>query len=99
MRWNDLVRWCSMEQLKNKNFVPMGCNFWTSMYQTAIYTEDHVQAAPFIEYPAEGANISSREESKYVMLYRNSVANPGFNGYTWMSAHYNSPLPVREIQV
>ena len=98
MRWNDLVRWCAMDQLKGTYYIPEGCNFWTSMYETAVYNEDHGDVT-FIEYPAEGANISSREESVYIRPYRNSANNPGFNGYTWMEAHYNSPLPIREIQL
>lgn len=98
MRWDDLVRWCAMDQLKEKNFIPEGCNFWTSMYRTAIYNEDHNEVE-FIQYPAEDANISSSGQSMYVLPYGNNEANVGFNGYTWMNAHYNSPIPIREIQL
>ena len=98
-RWDDLVRWRSMDQLVNNPYMPEGVNFWTSMYQTAIYTEVHTEAS-YVEGPTDpDANISSREESVYVRPYRKASGNPVFDGYTWMNAHYNSPLPVREIQL
>ena len=98
-RWDDLVRWCSMDQLVNNPYMPEGVNFWTSMYQTAIYTEMHTEAS-YVEGPTDpDANISSREESVYVRPYRKASGNPVFDGYTWMNAHYNSPLPIREIQL
>lgn len=98
MRWADLVRWCAMDQLKTTNYIPEGCNFWTSMYQTATTNEDHAEVT-YVEYPAENANISSREESVYVRPYRIMSNHDAFDGYTWMNAHYNSPLPIREIEL
>lgn len=98
MRWNDLVRWRSMDQLKTQNYIPEGCNFWTSMYQTATTNENHA-ASSFVEGPtASDANISSSEESVYIRPYRISSSNTLYDGYTWMNAHYNSPLPIREIE-
>ena len=99
MRWDDLVRWCSMDQLKTQRFIPEGCNFWTSMYLTATTTEDHT-AATFVEGPvAENSNISSSEESVYIRPYRIRSTNDVYDGYTWMNAHYNSPIPIREIEL
>ena len=99
MRWDDLVRWCSMDQLINTPYIPEGVNFWTSMYQTATWTEMHTEAT-YVEGPTDpDANISSREESVYVRPYRITSGSEVFDGYTWMNAHYNSPLPIREIQL
>lgn len=99
MRWDDLVRWCSMDQLVNTPYIPEGVNFWTSMYQTATVNEMHATVT-YVEGPTNpDANISSREESVYVRPYRISSGNDVFDGYTWMNAHYNSPLPIREIQL
>ena len=99
MRWDDLVRWCSMDQLINTPYIPEGVNFWTSMYQTAKWTEMHTEAT-YVEGPTDpDANISSREESVYVRPYRITSGSEVFDGYTWMNAHYNSPLPIREIQL
>ena len=99
MRWDDLVRWCSMDQLVNNPYMPEGVNFWTSMYQTATVNEMHATVT-YVEGPTNpDANISSREESVYVRPYRKNSGNDVFDGYTWMNAHYNSPLPIREIQL
>lgn len=103
MRWNDLVRWSSMDQLVNTKFIPEGCNFWDSMYQTAIYNEvgrTEENKVTYVQGPDdEKANISSSEESKYIRPYRIMRNHPLFDGYTWMNAHYNSPLPIREIEL
>lgn len=101
MRWNDLVRWCAMDQLKTKNFIPEGVNFWTSMYKIPGFNgmDDNTKVT-YIEGPDdEKANVSSRKDSKYLRPYRIKKANPLYNGYTWMEAHYNSPLPIREIEL
>lgn len=103
MRWNDLVRWSSMDQLVNTKFIPEGCNFWDSMYQTAIYNEvgrTEENKVTYVQGPDdEKANISSSQESKYIRPYRIMSNHPLFDGYTWMNAHYNSPLPIREIEL
>lgn len=103
MRWNDLVRWSSMDQLVNTKFIPEGCNFWDSMYQTAIYNEvgrTEENKVTYVQGPDdEKANISSSQESKYIRPYRIMRNHPLFDGYTWMNAHYNSPLPIREIEL
>ncbi|CCY02246.1 putative uncharacterized protein [Prevotella sp. CAG:924] len=103
MRWNDLVRWSSMDQLVNTKFIPEGCNFWDSMYQTAIYNEvgrTEENKVTYVQGPNDKkANISSSQESKYIRPYRIMSNHPLFNGYTWMNAHYNSPLPIREIEL
>ena len=99
MRWDDLVRWCSMDQLVNTPYIPEGVNFWTSMYQTATVNEMHATVT-YVEGPTNpDANISSSEESVYVRPYRISSGSNVYDGYTWMNAHYNSPLPIREIQL
>lgn len=103
MRWDDLVRWSAMDQLITTPFIPEGCNFWTSMYEKAIYDGegyDKTNIVTYIEGPDnEKANISSRSESKYIRPYRILRNNPVFDGYTWMNAHYNSPIPIREIEL
>ncbi len=73
------------------------------MYKTAIYDGEGYEATnvvTYIEGPTDAkANISSRSESTYIRPYRILSNNPVFDGYTWMNAHYNSPLPIREIEL
>ena len=53
----------------------------------------------YIEGPTdEKANVSSRE-NKYLCPFRVRSNNPVYDGYTWMEAHYNSPISIREIEL
>lgn len=99
MRWNDLIRWCAMDQMKAKKFIPEGVNFWTSMYLTATYNGIDEERVKCIEGPNdEKANVSSRE-NKYLCPFRIRANNPVYDGYTWMEAHYNFPIGIREIEL
>lgn len=100
MRWNDLIRWCAMDQLKTKKFIPEGVNFWTSMYKIPGYNGINDTPVEYIQGPEDDkANVSSSTDSKYLRPYRIKSNNPLYDGYTWMEAHYNYPLPIREIEL
>lgn len=100
MRWDDLVRWCAMDQLKTKKYIPQGVNFWTSMFETATNNGLDDSKVTWIEGPVdEKANVSSREDGKYLCPFRVRGNNPVYDGYTWMEAHYNSPIAIREIEL
>ncbi len=99
MRWNDLVRWRSLDHLLTEKFIPEGCNFWTSLYKTAIFNENE-QEVTFAHTGEPGSNISSPELSKYIQPFRIIKANnPVWDGYTFAKAHYLSPVPIREIEL
>lgn len=99
MRWNDLVRWCAMDQMKANKFIPEGVNFWTEIYKEATYNGVDDEPVTYIEGPTdEKANVSSRE-NKYLCPFRVRSNNPVYDGYTWMEAHYNSPISIREIEL
>ena len=100
MRWDDLVRWCAMDQLKTKKYIPQGVNFWTSMFETATNNGLDDSKVTWIEGPVnEKANVSSREDGEYLCPFRVRGNNPVYDGYTWMEAHYNSPIAIREIEL
>lgn len=98
MRWDDLVRWRSMDHMLTQKFIPEGCNFWDEIYKIADKDENGADIE-FKDDGAVGANISSRAY-KYLRPY--SVLrdnNPVFDGYTWAKANYLSPVPIREIEL
>ena len=100
MRWDDLVRWCAMDQLKTKKYIPQGVNFWTSMFETATNNGLDDSKVTWIEGPVnEKANVSSRADGKYLCPFRVRGNNPVYDGYPWMEAHYNSPIAIREIEL
>lgn len=67
MRWDDLVRWRSMDHLLTKNYIPEGCNFWDEMYKSANKDENGAEVT-FKDSGEEGSNISSRS-FKYLRPY------------------------------
>lgn len=98
MRWDDLIRWRSMDHMLTQKFIPEGCNFWDEIYKIADKDENGADIE-FKDDGAVGANISSRAY-KYLRPY--SVLrdnNPVFDGYTWAKANYLSPVPIREIEL
>ena len=100
MRWDDLVRWCAMDQLKTKKYIPMGVNFWTKMYLTCTDNGNTSDPVIWIQGPTDPkANISPKSDGKYLCPFRVRSNNQVYDGYTWMEAHYNSPIPVREMEL
>lgn len=99
MRWNDLLRWRSMDPLLMKKYIPEGCNFWDNLYKTANKDENGAEVR-FNYTGGEGSNISSPALSKYLRPYAVlKTNNDVYDGYTWQKAHYLNPIPVREMEL
>lgn len=95
LRWMDLTRWRSLDQLITENYHIEGFRLWNSD-MTGLYS--------FTEKNYDGsssANVSSPSLSNYLRPYeKNMTANNLFrNGYTWHMAHYLQPLPITEFQL
>lgn len=91
MRFADLIRWRSFDNLMTKNWIPEGINYWEEMY--TLYDE---------ELKADGsadAVISPRELGKYLQPYgRNQLStNPFKDGYTWHEANYLYPIGYNDM--
>lgn len=106
-RWNDLVRWRAMDQLRTNKYVFEGVNLWTSMYTHKNYEALDKDKQPtgksvFIEGPVtykdeEGKdvtpNMSNRSQSVYFQPW--SILkkdNALFDGCSFTSAAYLTPL-------
>lgn len=107
MRWNDLIRWASLNQVKN--YVVKGFNLWDENYKRYIVdVEDEttpngtVKKNMLIEPDDAGrtANVSSRADGKYLQPYRIQKENNNlYNGYSFRQAKYLSPIPIRHIEL
>ncbi len=91
MRFADLIRWRSFDNLMTKNWIPEGINYWEEMY--TLYEE---------ELKADGsadAVVSPKELGKYLQPYgRNQLStNPFKNGYTWHEANYLYPIGYNDM--
>ena len=89
MRYFDLKRWRSLDQLKSAPYIVEGFKIWGPMkawYSTAELIQ-----------PSEGgstATVSSNSESDYLRPYRVNLGSGNLiqDGYQWAFAHYLDPI-------
>lgn len=105
MRWNDLRRWCAFDILLTKPYIPEGINLWDKAYQDEWYYDtDKDGNNIFLLIEQEDgkttANISNRNDSKYVRPYRKIKENNElWNGYHWHKAYYLSPISYEDMDL
>lgn len=100
LRYFDLKRWRSLDQLKNDPYIIEGFKLWGPM-QEWFKNEDTGQS---ILVPAESGasgtpNVSSPSESKYLRPYRIILGptNLAREGYRWATAHYLEPIAIQHL--
>lgn len=93
LRWMDLQRWRSLDQLKAHPYHIEGIHIWnTPMYDW--YT-DTATGKNILEV---GANVSDKSRSEYMRPYEINTSNNSFyDGFTWAMAQYLYPLPIVEF--
>lgn len=111
MRWNDLLRWCSLNQVKD--YIVEGFNLWDENYNRYIVEQkkkdkdgnetSELEMLDMLIQPGTAgktANVSSKSDSKYLLPYRIQKENNNvYNGYTFRQAKYLSPIPIRHIEL
>lgn len=106
-RMDDLKRWRALDQVKDVHI--QGVNFWDGICDLYTNPQPEDAAAPLdkielVPFGSAGtANISSKDdqyaEGKYLLPYRKNTANIGFNGLTWTTANYLTPIMNREFRL
>lgn len=98
-RWDDLVRWRAMDQVKDYDVE--GVNFWDKIYKYhLVSTGGDDSKYELIDDGGATANVSSRTESKYLQPYRIRKNGTFYeSGFTFYQAHYLSPFSFREMQL
>ncbi len=107
-RFADLKRWRALDQVKNVHL--QGVNIWDDMYK--LYTtptpEDAASALKTVNLIPYGStegdpNVSAQTdeyaEGKYLLPYRKSKSNIGFNGLNWNPAKYLYPISNYEFRL
>lgn len=108
LRLMDLKRWRSLDQVSN--YQVRGVNFWDQMYQQYSHPEAVDASLPLkpidiVEYGKsnKAANISAKSDKyargKYLLPYRKSKSNIGFDGLTWTTANYLYPISNVEFRL
>lgn len=113
MRWNDLMRWRSMDQMLTHKFIPEGCNMWDGMYKNVNKDENGAGIKYiYLGSKADGdngyfgtndaahtPNISSPDLSKYIRPHstQDKSKEQLFDGCQWSKANYLYPVPIKQM--
>lgn len=95
MRWDDLKRWRSMDQIETTPYIVEGFKLWGSMQNW--YNDEETGNSQLVVDPVKG-NVSPKENSMYLRPYQIVTANNSYyNGYKWNSAHYLNPIAMKNF--
>ena len=92
LRYMDVCRWRSMDQLVTSPYIPEGMHLWNTPM------EDWYEGEYIIDGSSK-ANISSPEVSEYVRPFQRTSSQRCYNGYTWKLAHYLQPVMIKQFQL
>ncbi len=93
LRWMDLIRWRSLDQLKAENYHIEGFHLWgTPMEDWFNFTAADYNGS-------SSAKVSSPELSQYLRPYQKNMGSGNLyrDGYTWHMAHYLQPMPITQF--
>ena len=102
LRWDDLIRWRALDQLKTKPMYKHGCKvfgpmkdkYGTRMSRNQMYNWANAdESKNNLSDPADTKGALNGD-SRYFSLLRVKSANNDWydSGYTWRMAHYLSPI-------
>lgn len=93
LRWMDLTRWRSLDQLINTPYHIEGFHLWdTPMQSWYNFTATDYNGS-------SSAKVSSPELSEYLRPFEKNMTSGNLyrNGYTWSMAQYLEPLPIQQF--
>lgn len=100
LRFMDLKRWRSLDQLKSNPYIIEGFKLWGPM-QDWYKDEDTGQSTlvPAGSGSSGTPNVSSPSESQYLRPYRIILGSTNLarEGYRWATAHYLEPIAIQHF--
>ena len=91
LRYMDLCRWRSMDQLMMTPFIPEGIHFWNTPMQ------QWYDASAVVADESSKANMSPQAKSEYYRPYQKQTNQICYNGFTWNMAHYLNPIMIKQF--
>ncbi|MDR1763857.1 MAG: RagB/SusD family nutrient uptake outer membrane protein [Dysgonamonadaceae bacterium] len=91
LRYMDLRRWRSMDQLISAPSHLEGMHLWNTPMES-WYTD-------LIADGSNSANVSSKDKSEYLRPFERTSSQAAYNGCTWKMAHYLYPIMVKQFQL
>lgn len=95
LRFMDLKRWRSMDQMIGTPYFIEGMKIWGEMQE--YYKDDSGNS--ILKYGTDDANVSSPELSKYMRPYQILKNSLAYNGYRWKMAHYLNPIASKHFML
>lgn len=93
LRWMDLIRWRSLDQLMKQPYQLEGFHLWNTPMEK-WYTEKQL-----VDDGSVTATVSSRKLTEYFRPYQIVSTNKLYNGMTWSMAQYLQPMPLRQFML
>jgi len=89
LRYMDLRRWRSMDQLISTRYHVEGFHLWNTPMED--WYDD------LLADGSDKATVSSPDKSEYLRPYQKNQRQDGYNGLTWKMAHYLWPIMVNQF--
>lgn len=95
LRWMDLLRWRSMDQMISTPYHVEGFHLWNTPMQSWYEPERLVADG------SSSATVSNVSLSEYLRPFEKNMTSGNLyrEGYIWFMAHYLEPLPVKQFQL
>lgn len=93
LRWMDLTRWRSLDQMINEKYHIEGFRLWNTPMEKWYDPKDLVADG------SSSATVSSPTLSEYYRPYERNMGATNLykDGFTWRMAHYLQPLPIKQF--
>ncbi|MFI3321029.1 MAG: RagB/SusD family nutrient uptake outer membrane protein [Rikenellaceae bacterium] len=103
LRYMDLCRWRSMDQLIDNPYHIQGMKLWNCDNE-ALYDQNDqdygILMRDYLIYDGSlSSTVSSPDESNYLRPYRKYPAQIGYSGLTWRMAHYLYPIELEHMML
>ena len=96
LRWMDLCRWRSLDQMITVPYHVEGFKVWGSQIQSWYLNTDGTSKL-ISGLDNTKANVSPESRSMYLRPYEKSSGSLVLDGYKWAMAQYLYPLPIKDI--
>ena len=97
LRYMDLRRWRSMDQLISTPSHLEGMHLWNTPMED-WYLDDEGNST-FVADGSDGANVSSKDLSEYIRPFERTGNQAAYNGCIWKMAHYLNPIMIKQFQL
>ncbi len=97
LRYMDLRRWRSLDQLKTTPVHLEGFHLWNTPMER--WYDDADGETRLVADGSSSANVSSKERSEYLRPFERYPGQAAYDGVTWKMAHYLTPIMVKQFQV